>query len=96
GVTAAFNPVNGQLTLTGAVVPRPVINQVTVSAGNLILQGTNGAASGTYSILTSTNVATPMANWTTNTTGIFGAGGVFSNAIPLDSNQAKFFLIKTP
>ena len=56
-----------------------------------ILQGANGTASATSSILTATNVATPIASWTTNTTGGFGSGGVFSNAIPLDSYPARFF-----
>ena len=91
GLTGIFNPANGQLTLA-----TPVINQVTLSGGNLILQGTNGTASATYSIITATNVTTPIRNWTTNATGTFGAGGVFSNSIIVGGNQAQFFRIKTP
>ena len=96
GLTGTFNPANGQLTLASAVVSQPTINQVSVSGGNLILQGTNGTASATYSIVTTTNVATPIANWTTNQTGVFGPGGVFSNAIPLNTDPAWYFRIKTP
>ena len=96
GLTGTFNPANGQLTLANAVVSQPSINQLTVANGNLILQGANGTPSATYSIITATDVATPLINWTTNTTGVFGLSGVFSNAIPLGSNPAGFFRIKTP
>jgi fibronectin-binding autotransporter adhesin len=96
GLTGTFNPANGQLTLASSVVSQPVINQVTVSAGDLILQGTNGASSGTYSILTSTDVALPLSSWTTNTSGTFTAGGAFSNAIPVTTEAQRFFLIKQP
>jgi hypothetical protein len=69
---------------------------VSVSGGNLILQGTNGAVGGTYSILESTNVALPLASWTTNQTGTFNGSGTFSNAIPLGSDPQRFFNIKQP
>ncbi len=79
------------LVVTGATV-----TSVVISGGKLIFQGINGVASGTYSILTSTNVALPLANWTTNLTGTFSAGGAFSNAIPMTNNSKHFFLIKQP
>jgi len=86
----------GGLDLVVAPLPKVVINRVTLSGGSLLLQGTNGAASGTYSILTSTNLAVPLAGWTTNTTGSFTAGGTFSNAIPLTAQGQQFFLVKQP
>ncbi len=96
GLAGTFNPSTGQLTIVAGAAPQPVINQVSVSGGDIILQGTNGTPSGTYSVITSTNVATPLVNWVTNTTGVFGAGGTFSNGIPVGSEPARFFLIKTP
>ena len=60
----------------------PVISQVAISGGSLVLQGTNGNSGGNYAVLTSTNVALPMSSWTTNVTGVFtGGGGAFSNAV---------------
>jgi len=41
-------------------------------------------------------LTTPLANWITNTTGAFDAGGAFSNGIPVGSEPAQFFQIKTP
>ncbi len=91
-----------QLTVDGtvrvtAVVQEPTINPPTVSAGNLILQGTGGAPLGSYSWLTSTNVAAPSVEWTTNLSGAFDGSGAFSNAFPINTGEpARFFRMKTP
>jgi autotransporter-associated beta strand protein/T5SS/PEP-CTERM-associated repeat protein len=90
-----FNPVSGVLTIT-PVVP-PTVNKATLSAGNLILTGAGGTPNGTYSLLTATNLAAPVSAWTTNTTGVFSASGLFSNAIPVTAGTpAQFFRLKTP
>ena len=97
-VSLQINGTGGlDLVVTGGTPPHAVITGVTLSGGNLILQGTNGAASGTYSILNATNVALPLASWTTNSTGTFTAGGAFSNAVPISTQVVqRFFLIKQP
>lgn len=88
--------VDGTIRVT-AVLQEPTINPPTVSAGNLILQGTGGTPLGSYSWLTSTNVAAPRAEWTTNLTDAFDGSGAFSNAIPINTGEpARFFLLKTP
>jgi autotransporter-associated beta strand protein len=75
----------------------PVVNQPVISGGNLILTGSGGTANAGYTWLTSTNVAAPIASWTTNTTGNFDGSGDFSNAIPVSpSIPAKFFRLRTP
>ena len=62
---------------------QPVVNSVRVSGGNLIFSGTNGTASQSYSVLTTTNLATPIANWVPLLTNNFDGTGAFSvtNAI---------------
>ncbi len=78
---------------TGAVS----IASPTVSGGKLVLTGSGGVPGGTYSWLTSTNVAAPVSMWTTNTTGVFDTQGNFSNAIPVNTSEpAAFFRLKTP
>jgi hypothetical protein len=85
-----------EIGLFGTASP-PVIGSVTVSGGNLILTGSGGAAGGSYSWLTSTNASTPLVNWATNSTGLFNGSGAFSNAIPINRNEAaRFFRLKTP
>jgi autotransporter-associated beta strand protein len=91
-----FNPTNGVLTITSSGGSL-TINPVVATGGNLILTGMGGAAGAGYTLLTTTNIATPMASWTTNTTGNFDGTGAFSNAIPVNvSKPAQFFRIRTP
>ncbi|HEX3628311.1 MAG TPA: autotransporter-associated beta strand repeat-containing protein [Verrucomicrobiae bacterium] len=92
--TGTFNPATGILTITSSGAIR--FNPTSASNGNLILTGTGGSAGGTYSLLTATNLLTPLVNWTTNTTGVFGTGGTFSNGVPIGAKPAQFFMLKTP
>ena len=95
--TLQFNGSGGlDLVVTTATPLQPVISSIVLSGANLILHGTNGTASATYSIITATNLTTPLVNWTTNISGTLTAGGAFSNAIPLGAEPARFFQIKTP
>jgi hypothetical protein len=75
----------------------PAINTVAASAGNLVFSGTNGTASATYYVLTTTNLATPLTNWVAILTNSFDANGNFSvtNAIDLSTPQL-FYLIQVP
>ncbi len=86
--------VNGTIRVTG--VP-PKINPAVISGGNLILTGVGGPPGAGYTWLTSTNVAAPLASWTTNSTGVFDGTGSFSNAFPVTKTvPAKFFRLRTP
>jgi hypothetical protein len=73
------------------------IAAATISGGNLILTGSGGTPGNTYSWLTSTNAASPVATWTVSTTGAFDSNGVFSNSIPVvPSEPGRFFKLRTP
>jgi polygalacturonase len=63
----------------------------------LVLSGTGGAASGTYYVLTSTNLALPLEQWTPIATNQFDADGnfVFTNSAPTGVPQ-EFFLLRLP
>ena len=88
---------NGTIKVVSAVVPQPVINSFSLSSGNLILTGTNGTPGGSYSLLSSTNVAAPLESWTTNTTGVFEGTGAFSNAFPVNLGvPQEFYLLRVP
>ena len=91
------NTATASLTYTDTVATPPVVNHPVVSGGNLILTGSGGTPGAGYTWLTSTNVATPIASWTTNTVGNFDGSGNFSNAIPItNSTPAQFFRLRTP
>jgi autotransporter-associated beta strand protein len=90
--SGTFNPATGQLTITstGGVS----LNKPFVSGGNLILTGTGTPGTG-YTLLTSTNTAVPLAQWATNTSGVFSGSGTSSNAVPLDKTN-RFFILRQP
>ncbi|HEY4416698.1 MAG TPA: hypothetical protein VGO57_13490, partial [Verrucomicrobiae bacterium] len=82
--------------LAGPPVP-PILNSPIISGGNLILTGTGGTPNTGYTWLTTTNLATPLANWTVSVPGTFDSNGAFSNAIPVNTVQpASFFRLRTP
>ncbi len=91
-----FNPATGVLTITSSGVPLS-FNPVTRSGGNLILTGGGGTPNSSYTVLTTTNLTTPSALWTTNTTGTTDNTGSFSNAIPVSATTpAQFFRVRQP
>ncbi|HEX7652531.1 MAG TPA: hypothetical protein VF607_03425, partial [Verrucomicrobiae bacterium] len=93
--SGAFDPATGMLTI--APVPAPSLNPVVVTGGNLVFTGNGGWPGTTYSILTATNLATPLPLWITNSSGVFDGAGNFSNGIPLDASQpAVYYRIKIP
>jgi fibronectin-binding autotransporter adhesin len=86
--------VNGTIRVIG--VP-PRINPAAVSGGNLVLTGVGGPPGASYTWLTSSNVAAPLATWTTNSTGVFDGSAGFSNAFPITKSvRGKFFRLRTP
>ena len=90
--SGTFNPATGILTIAPAT--RPIFNAPVVVGGNLILTGLGGAAGAGYTLLSTTNLTTPLALWITNTTGAFSGTGTFSNSIPVNySEPARFFLV---
>ncbi|HZI32311.1 MAG TPA: autotransporter-associated beta strand repeat-containing protein, partial [Candidatus Binatia bacterium] len=92
----SFDPATGKLTITSSGTV--VFNPVRVSGNNLILTGNGGAAPGSaYTLLMSTNVATSLSMWETNTTGVLDGSGMFSNSIPINAlDQARFFDVRVP
>ena len=66
------------------------------SGGNLILSGSGGPANGTYHVLTTTNLTTPLGSWLVLTNGTFDASGNFSSTNPVGTAKQQFFIIKQP
>ena len=75
----------------------PVLSDVGLSNGNLTFNGTGGSPGAGYTLLTTTNIALPLADWTTNSTGVFDGTGSFSASIPVHGSAPKaFFRLRTP
>jgi autotransporter-associated beta strand protein len=73
----------------------PVIGNTRLSGGNLIFSGTGGTISGTYYVLTATNLLTPLPDWVPIATNTYDASGNFvvTNAITTGA-PAHFYRIK--
>ena len=88
--------VNGTISVTGTAT-QPTISSVSAVGGNLVLSGTGGTQGSSYRILTSTNVALPIANWVPVATNTFGVGGSFSWTNTINpSVPTSFFTISVP
>ena len=75
---------------------RPQIVSVKLSGTSLIISGTNGTPGSTFAVLMSTNVATPLNQWTPLITNTFG-GGNFSVTNTVNPNAAgNFYMLRVP
>ena len=87
--------VDGSIEVISAPLPRIVTSGVIGS--DFVFSGTNGVPSGTYQVLSTTNVATPLAGWTQVSSGNFDGSGNFSvtNAINASEPQ-RYYLLQIP
>ncbi len=78
-------------------VPQPVITRLNIASSPLTLSGSNGLASATYIVLTSTNLALPASQWSSVATNFLGTNGAFTFAIPSLGNPGeteRFFALR--
>jgi hypothetical protein len=85
--------VNGTISVSSSTPPS--FSSVTVSGSDLVLNATNGTPGGAVTVLTSTNLASPLSSWTTVTNGNFDGSGNFSYPVTgaLSSGQPQQFYI---
>ena len=76
--------------------PAPGFTQIQVAGTNAVFNVTNGFIGGTYYLLTSTNVTTPLSQWVPILTNVLGASGNFtltaSNSFSLNTRQ-RFYIL---
>jgi hypothetical protein len=76
---------------------QPIISNPVVSGGNLIFSGTGGTPNAGYSVLTTTNITTPLSSWALLSTGSFDGSGAFSVTNAISSGVAQsFYTIRMP
>jgi len=78
-------------TLQVAAAPLPSISGATISGTNIVLNGTGGAADGTFLVLTSTNLSAPAGDWTPAATNLFNGDGEFNVSLPLAPDTPQLF-----
>jgi polygalacturonase len=88
----------GQVNFVVSTPPSPTFSNLTVNNGtNVVVAGTGGTTNFNYIVLTSTNVAVPLSQWSSIYTNQFDPAGnfSFSNAVSAGSPQ-RFYLIQYP
>ena len=84
-------------TIRVATETPPVIGNLGISNGKLVLTGSGGITNGNYYVLTSTNLAAPLTNWTRLLTNQFDGSGSFNFTNPINQNSAhSFYLLQIP
>ncbi len=98
GYTCAVNTnTPGQVRLVVQVQTPPVIGNITVANGNVVLNGSGGPTNGAYYVLSSTNVALPLSAWTRIATNQFNSAGSFSCTNPIAPGRPQqFYLLQLP
>jgi autotransporter-associated beta strand protein len=81
-----------KLVVTNIAPPTPPsFTNIVVSGSNLILSGNGGTPSGTYYLLTATNITLPAVNWSRVSTNQFNASGGFNLTNPISPAVPQLF-----
>jgi autotransporter-associated beta strand protein len=86
------------LTVDGTVrvvtLAQPNFTETFITPDGIVMSGSNGAPGTPYYVLSSTNIALPVVNWTRVATNLFDASGQFriTNAVSSQIPQEFFFL----
>jgi hypothetical protein len=81
------------------VTVTPVTIRSYASGGNIIVMGSGGSSDAglQYHVVTATNVATPLAQWTPVLTNNLDGSGNFSNAVPVDlTKPSQYYQVVIP
>jgi hypothetical protein len=95
----SFGTASARPMLIVSALPRPEVVSLSLTETDAMLSGTNGLAGGSYYVLTSTNIAAPLSQWTPVATNVLSVGGDFTitatNAILPDIGGQQFFILQT-
>ena len=91
------NSLNTNGTVSVVIASKPVFGAVGISSGGLFFNGTGGVANANFYLLGTTNVTTPLVNWTRLVTNQFDNGGNFSLTNISSTNWPQgFYLLQVP
>ena len=88
--------VSGTLAVALGTV-KPQIGRIFLAGTNLVFSGSGGAAGYNFSMLASTNLATPLANWPVVGAGVCDSNGNFTMTNSLSAgNLWQFYVVRIP
>jgi hypothetical protein len=74
-----------------SLAPRPIITSFNLAGLSLIAGGSNGVPAGTYYVLSTTNLSSPLSSWTRIDTNTFDSSGTFLFTNAVDPNFPQTF-----
>jgi autotransporter-associated beta strand protein len=84
-------------TLSVVIAAAPVFGAVSLLTNGLVFTGTGGVAGSNYYLLSSTNVAAPLASWARLLTNQFDGNGHFNFTNVMNTNTPQeFYLLELP
>jgi hypothetical protein len=86
---------DGTLRIASLVTNTPQATTTRNVGTNVVVSGINGIPNGQYYLLSSANIATPLANWSRVATNFFNGSGGFSFTNSATSPQ-RFFVLLVP
>ncbi len=88
---------NGILLGIASAYTPAVIMKLSYNRSDVVFTGSGGPAGGMYEVLSTTNLAIPLAMWTTVATNYFGGTGTFSNNFPITNIEpTRFYCLIEP
>ncbi len=87
----------GYVTVWVSPLRAPTLTGGALVGTNLVFSGTGGGPWATFTVLSSTNLALPLANWTVERTGNFDGAGAFTLTNPVvPGTPVKFYTVRVP
>jgi autotransporter-associated beta strand protein len=96
GLAWNTNALNSSGVISVVSTTPPVINSVSWSGNNFAFSGTGGVAGANFYVLASTNIGTPLSNWTPLLTNQFDGNGNFNFTNGTGTNAQNFYRLQLP
>jgi hypothetical protein len=78
------------------ILVSPIITSINITPDGVVLSGTNnnGTTSGSYAVLSSTNISLPVSSWTAVSTQAFKDDGSLSVTNPIGTSSQQFYILQ--
>ncbi len=98
-INSDYQPTNGfhvdNINVSAAQLP--LITGFSLSGTNLVIQGTNALGGNVFTLVTTTNILSPLSQWAPAGSGTFAGPMTFSNTFPVNpANRQSYYSIKVP
>jgi hypothetical protein len=94
GLAWNTNTLNPAGTISIVLTTIPVISSISISGNSLTLNGTGGVGNANFVLLGTTNLSSPLSNWTRLLTNQFDNNGGFNFTNAAATNAQNYYLLR--